>query len=160
MSIHQVSTLSDLEEEYIENPGSYDKDKNFQRAQKFADAELKVTLDKIKKARQNYEQQESKRRRGMIPTYAKRREQLSQVANMISAGNEHIAAVKLNGTAVIVRCRERETTTMDTSYLCEVPAWRNMISISAGDYFTVGLKTDGTVSAIGNICNPIGDSVL
>ncbi len=62
--------------------------------------------------------------------------------NLISAGNDHTAGLKKNGTVVAVGYNDYGQ--------CDVSSWRDIIAISAGDGHIVGLKKDGTVVATGD----------
>ena len=62
--------------------------------------------------------------------------------NTVSAGAEHTAGLKSDGTVVV--------TGNNGSGQCDVSGWNNIVAISAGYYHTAGLKSDGTVMAAGS----------
>ncbi|MCD8089247.1 MAG: hypothetical protein LUD81_01235, partial [Clostridiales bacterium] len=62
----------------------------------------------------------------------------------LSVGNAHIAAVKENGGAVAAGSSRHDRGQ------CDVGGWSDIVSVSAGNWHTIGLKTDGTVVAAGD----------
>jgi len=60
---------------------------------------------------------------------------------MVAAGDNHIVALKEDGTVVAVGS--------NSSGQCNVNDWRDIVAISVGLDHTVGLKSDGTVVATG-----------
>ena len=62
--------------------------------------------------------------------------------SVISAGREHTAALRADGTAAAVGSSD--------SGQCDVSGWSGLIAVSAGWIHTVGLKADGSVVATGD----------
>lgn len=68
---------------------------------------------------------------------------------VLSAGKDHSAALRDNGTVV---------TAGDNSHgQCETDSWQNVVAVSAGWFHTLGLRIDGTVLAAGDAANPACD---
>lgn len=63
------------------------------------------------------------------------------VRETISAGNEHVVGLKVDGTVVAAG--------RNTYGQCNVESWTDIIAVSAGVFSTVGLRADGTVVAVG-----------
>lgn len=59
----------------------------------------------------------------------------------VSAGGEHTAGLKADGTVVAVG--------LNGDGQCDVSGWQDCVAISAGNGYTIGLKSDGTVVAVG-----------
>lgn len=79
----------------------------------------------------------------------------------VSAGSIHTVGLKSDGTMVAVGCDDDSAEYDDYDNYddyddgqCEVSDWQGIVAVSAGDYHTVGLKSDGTVVAVG--CNDDG----
>lgn len=79
----------------------------------------------------------------------------------VSAGSIHTVGLKSDGTVVAVGCDDDSAEYDDYDNYddyddgqCEVSDWQDIVAVSAGDYHTVGLKSDGTVVAVG--CNDDG----
>ena len=62
--------------------------------------------------------------------------------SVISAGREHTAALRADGTAAAVGSNDCGQ--------CDVSDWRDIIAVSAAGTHTIGLKADGTVIAVGD----------
>ncbi|MGN1028098.1 MAG: protein kinase [Faecousia sp.] len=60
----------------------------------------------------------------------------------VSAGGEHTAGLKADGTVVAVG--------LNGDGQCDVSGWQDCVAISAGNGYTIGLKADGTVVAVGS----------
>lgn len=56
----------------------------------------------------------------------------------VSAGTEHVAAVKKDGSVVAVGNERGQE-------CCQVQDWNDIVSVAASDFLTAGLKSDGTV---------------
>lgn len=79
----------------------------------------------------------------------------------VSAGRIHTVGLKSDGTVVAVGCDDDSAEYDDYDNYddyddgqCEVSDWQGIVAVSAGGYHTVGLKSDGTVVAVG--CNDDG----
>ncbi len=83
--------------------------------------------------------------------------------NSISAGSEYTVGLKTNGTVTAIgnndygQCAFAELTEetlaailSGNEYLVYGAPWTDIVSVSAGYYHAVGLKADGTTSALGN----------
>ena len=64
-------------------------------------------------------------------------------ANLIAAGGVHTVVIRPNGTAIAAGDRENRG-------CCDIYGWRDLTAVSAGDYFTLGLFSNGTVDAVGD----------
>lgn len=160
LASNHVRTFEDLKERYVEQPYLFDNDLNFQRAKKYATAEIKFLFDELITAYQGYEKQKTKRGLQMSPAYEKRRKELSQVSKMLRAGGDRIICLKSNGTVIIMVCHEYARVGQGDLNIISIPEWKNLIAVDTGPYFAVGLKSDGTVVVIGDVLNPIGSSNL
>ena len=58
------------------------------------------------------------------------------------SASENIFGLRSDGTAISMNWQ-------NTDGQCDISDWRNIIAISAGDFHTVGLRSDGTVVAVG-----------
>jgi alpha-tubulin suppressor-like RCC1 family protein/DNA-directed RNA polymerase subunit RPC12/RpoP len=121
-------------------------DKNFQRAYKFANKDLKLYFAKLWECRKNQlarrEREEEEKRRN-IPHLTEVRERLKAVAGRISCSNTNTVGLKADGTVIAIGNNEYGQ--------CNVLGWNDVVAISAGYYHTVGLKSDGNVVAVGGI---------
>jgi tetratricopeptide (TPR) repeat protein len=79
---------------------------------------------------------------------AKERERIAKYQVCISAGDEHTAGLKANGTVVAVG--SNTDLNGNKTGQCNVSGWRGIVAVAAGYYHTVGLKADGTVVAVGD----------
>jgi len=73
----------------------------------------------------------------------------------VSAGDWHTVGLRSDGTVVAVGDNEsgqsaQLTVVYSESGQCDVSDWSNIVAVSAGDWHTVGLRSDGTVVAVGN----------
>ncbi|MCQ4022819.1 hypothetical protein [Ruminococcus sp. zg-924] len=102
-------------------------DKLFYRALSYADDEFKQDLLSIAKEADKY----FKERCEVVRSAA-----LIQGA-IISASNYHIAGVCSDGTVWAVGGKDGRE--------CNVSSWKNIVAVSAGSGFTVGIKADGRV---------------
>jgi alpha-tubulin suppressor-like RCC1 family protein len=120
-------------------------DKNFQRAYKFANKDLKLYFAKLWECRKNQlarrEREEEEKRRN-IPHLTKVRERLKAVDGRISCSDTNTVGLKADGTVIAIGNNEYGQ--------CNVSGWYDIIAISAGTQHMVGLKSDGTVVAVGN----------
>ena len=66
---------------------------------------------------------------------------ISKASSLISAGAMHSVAVMTDGTVV--------ATGANMNGQCNVSDWKDIVAVSAGSNFTVGLKDDGTVLVVG-----------
>ncbi len=68
------------------------------------------------------------------------------VRETLSAGDGHTVGVRNNGSVIAT-----DFSGDDTYYgQCDVSTWSDIIAVSAGTQLTIGLKSDGTVVAVGN----------
>ena len=69
----------------------------------------------------------------------------ASVRNMVHMGQDHIAALRADGTVL--------TLGNNSKGQCDTNHWTDVIAIDCGDNFTVGLRQDGTVLATGDNTN-------
>lgn len=67
------------------------------------------------------------------------------VRNMVHMGQDHIAALRADGTVLALGNNSKGQ--------CDTNHWTDVIAIDCGDNFTVGLRQDGTVMATGDNTN-------
>ncbi len=70
----------------------------------------------------------------------------SLLSGIVSAGRDHSAAVRVNGTV--------HTAGDNTFGQCNTADWTGIVSVSAGWFHTLGLRIDGTVLAAGDMEHP------
>lgn len=63
--------------------------------------------------------------------------------NLIATGGVHTVVIRPDGTALSAGDK-------DNYGACDIYGWQNLVAVSAGDYFTLGLFADGTVDAVGD----------
>ena len=73
------------------------------------------------------------------------RKAAASVRNMVHMGQDHIAALRADGTVL--------TLGNNSKGQCDTNHWTDVIAIDCGDNFTVGLRQDGTVLATGDNTN-------
>lgn len=80
----------------------------------------------------------------MDPPAVERTEKITPVSQMsIAAGLSFSVGVCRNGTVVTT------DRALKTQWWSDVATWKNIVSVSAGDYHILGLREDGTVAAAG-----------
>ncbi len=84
------------------------------------------------------------------PEHEKSRSTLRQLnsllSGIVSAGKDHSAAVRVNGTV--------HAAGDNTFGQCNTEDWQSVVSVDAGWFHTLGLKIDGTVVAAGDMEHP------
>lgn len=72
----------------------------------------------------------------------------------VAAGDYHTVGLKNDGTVVAVGINEKEHGPFSVLHhygagVCEVSGWRDIVAVGAGNMYTFGLKTDGTIVYVG-----------
>ena len=65
----------------------------------------------------------------------------------MAVGKYHTLGLRFDGTVVTTTPEEGEY-----AAACDVSDWKDIVAISAGDTFSVGLRRDGTVVVAGDFC--------
>lgn len=146
----KYNALRDMAKD-LARTGELERDKNYQKAVRFANAALKSEIEGyLNAAKERVAEivaeeaaiQEAHKRR-----LASVREFIKKVVGVpLSMGERHTVGLKVDATVVAVGSNEFGQ--------CNVSNWRNIVAVSAGGYHTVGLKSDGTVVATGK--NDVG----
>lgn len=120
--------------------------KNMEHAIEFASPALKAWFSKLKEDNERIQAELKERTQKELEDAKVRllpiREAIKKTAPLISAGYNHIAGLKSDGTVVAVG--------RNTDGQCEVSGWEDIAATAVNWYHTVGLKSDGTVVAVGN----------
>ena len=123
-------------------------DKNFKRAEKYADGELKARFAHWNELREKYlatlEVERLARKKVDVKARAKLeplRKKSATVAGLIAA---RINTVGLSSDGRVV------ATGYNEDGQCDVSDWEDIVAISTGYFHTVGLRSDGTTVATGN----------
>ena len=136
----------------LKKPFTYNN--NYNKIIRFADESLKEEISgylaKIqeyieaeRKAAEEARRQAEEKRLAELKAAEEKRKQTFLTSNLISAGDKHTVALKLDGTVVAVGT--------DMNGSCkQVSYWSDIAAVSAGGGHTVGLKNDGMVVACGN----------
>lgn len=137
LGLAMAASMSDTRDTYVQKylsvaPGQ--EDKNLLRAKQFAKGELKEWLEDLEARRKMHQDKAGKEREQTIPRLAARRAELAKAAGLVTFN----AYVKTDGTVV------------ETGYSTspEMSNWRDIVALDAYIH-TVGLKSDGTVVAVG-----------
>ena len=109
---------------------------NYQKAIRYGSVELRAELAEANERFLQSEQERPIR----IELIAKRRAELAPFSGMIFCGNKNTVGLKPDGTVVTAGLNDAEQ--------CDVDDWKDIVTISMGEYYTVGLKSDGTVVAV------------
>lgn len=85
---------------------------------------------------------------GKFKQYACGQDQVADIRDAVAVevGNKHIAVLKSDGTVVSLGANFEGQ--------CNTKKWDNIVQISAGDFYTLGLKKDGTV-----VTTPLSDPI-
>ena len=114
-------------EDYIDKGNL--NNKNYLRAKQFARGNL---LELITSAETERFKEEEKRKQERV--------KLIKLSNLMAVGRSHFALVQSNGTVF-------DSGSENGLF---IPQWKDIIAVSAGDNYTVGVKQDGTVVSRGS----------
>ena len=136
----------------------FDDDKDYQKALRFADEELRQKLQDCDSAYREHvvrlKAEEEERRQWIRRLLS---EAASWLAGFVSVGESHTVGLKADGTVVATQFEETRLRKHDGQ--CDVSGWRDIVAISAGYNHTVALKADGRLVAVGyNGCGEINVS--
>ena len=125
----------------------FDDNKNYQKAVRFGNEELRNELaeylDFIKQKKLAEEEALHLKTKQKMERYSVLNKRCT-----LSAGDHHTVGLKSDGTVVAT---EYYDLSIYNTYLgqCDVSDWSDIVSISAGNCHTIGLKSDGMVVAVG-----------
>ena len=170
MAEARIQTKERFSKLYIDPESTLDKNRNVNRAKRFAGPELQRWFAKLdeeqKSAMRNAEKKAAEYRERILPakgliaafSYQSACVMLDgsvigkgpswfdlkgwEGIRTISIGENHAVGLRHNGTVIAVGNNE--------SGQCNVGEWKDIIGIATGSNHTVGLKKDGTVIVIGS----------
>ena len=130
-----------------------------EKAEREAAEKARIEAEKIRIEKAKAEQEAAAAReiarKSIISELKTAREKRKNVRSMIAAGSYHTVGLKADGTVVTAGAIDPERASWDpnskTNYgQCDTKEWKDIVSVAAGSYHTVGLKENGSVIAVGS----------